>query len=657
MSFHAFTEHASYDLKIIPKAVLSLLITIAISFLAVARADDSGIKDAAPHRNTNIVHGNRWTKIPLDRVCGEAPAPAQQKYGRPIVSPPSNSNGPIINLSDFGAVADGYSPSSPDPDRNLAALNAAISKCRERHASRLTVARGVYRIPSGKTILFEGLSNFTFDGRGSTFLFDQINGGPAFKIEKCNQTMFCNFNLDWDWKKDPLASIGRVTKVASDSLSFEMHFESQAPSAPNRWLTMTPLDERSRAPGAGTEFSELAPTKIELLDPKTVRVCTSRPLAPIVGKLYLLRHYADAKDGIAMDSNKHLSLRDVTIYSFPGIGFIVGGVQQNLELLHCRITHPGNEHRPITTTADGFHVTQSQGFIKLDHCDFGYMGDDCINIHDNIHMGLRRVDAHTLVAERISNESCPFGAGDFVELRNPDLSLTGFTSRLVQAKQDWSKKETTLVFEDELPSHISSDAILLNLRYGSHNYSIRDCFFHENRNRGIVSHSAIGLIEGNRFFHNQQAALHLVAEVNETRAKGFGARNVVVRDNRFDDVNPSGAHDGAALYVSVDVGGAPTRYPLLENILIEKNVFTEMTGPAIEAASFKNLVVRNNHFINREAVPLNLPMRGGIRAECGHGLWVEENTWTTENRVASPALWYDAETTKKIICRQNQLKE
>jgi hypothetical protein len=62
---------------------------------------------------------------------------------------------------------------------------------------------------------------------------------------------------------------------------------------------------------------------------------------------------------------------------------------------------PENERRPITTTADGFHVAQSQGFIRLEDCDFGYLGDDCINIHDNIHSGVRRVNAHTLVATAI----------------------------------------------------------------------------------------------------------------------------------------------------------------------------------------------------------------------------------------------------------------
>jgi len=49
-------------------------------------------------------------------------------------------------------------------------------------------------------------------------------------------------------------------------------------------------------------------------------------------------------------------------------------------------------------------------------------------------------------------------------------------------------------------------------------------------------------------------------------------------------------------------------------------------------------------------------MRGSIRAEFGSGLWVEGNEWTTQNGIDLPALYYDAETTQKIDCQGNRLK-
>ena len=49
-------------------------------------------------------------------------------------------------------------------------------------------------------------------------------------------------------------------------------------------------------------------------------------------------------------------------------------------------------------------------------------------------------------------------------------------------------------------------------------------------------------------------------------------------------------------------------------------------------------------------------MRGSVRAELGTGLWVEGNAWTTKTGVETPKLFYDAETTRSIVCRGNQMK-
>lgn len=610
-------------------------------------------------RNMKVIDGNGWAIIPLATVFGNAPLPATPTGAQPFtVDPPANPNGPVLNLADFGAVPDGDAPPSAGPDRNLAAFRAAIAKCLEVKASKLVVPKGIYRITSGDTIIFDGLTDFTFDGGGSTFLFHQIKGGAAgVLIKNCTRAVFSHFNLDWDWKIDPLASVGRILKVAPDSSYFEMQFETMAPLDPKRWITMNPLDEKLRAPGVGQEIGVPTPKRIESLAPQTVRVWPAKPISPKIGQLYLLRHYTFDKDAFVMSSNKHLSMQDVAIYSFPGNGFQTGGDQDHIELLHCRITYPPNERRSITLTAGGFMLDQSHGFIKLEDCDFGYLGDDCVDIHDdNTHLGVRRMDDHTLVATNIVPWRCPFSVGDPVEIRNGDYSPTDFTGTLKEAKGNYKTHETTLIFEQAIPSHVPSDAILYNHRYATPNCIIRNCYFHENRARGVLCNSGDCLIEGNHFFHNQHAALHLIADIEPSWGEGFGARNVIVRNNTFESSNPAGAHDGAAVYVSADINNNPSHYPLLENLLLENNRFQETTGPAIEARSFKNLVIRDNSMINLEKALMVLKMRGSIRAELGSGLWVEGNEWTTQSGITSPSLLYDSDTTQKIVCQGNRLK-
>jgi len=603
--------------------------------------------------------GSGWAQMPLTSAApaAEASPPAITGAQPFTVDAPNNPDGPVLNLADFGAVADGNAPPLPGPDRNLIAMKAALAKCKSVKASKLIVPKGIYRFTSGSTIVFDGLTDFIFDGNGSTFLFHQVKGGAGMSLKNCNRTVFRNFNMDWDWKIDPLASIGRVTKLGPKTAWFEMRFDDKAPLNPKRWITMNPLDEKLRVPGAGEEFGNFGPRKIDSIDLKTVRVWPTWAVPAKAGQLYLLRHYTFEKHAIVMTSNTHLSMQYVTIFSFPGEGFIVGGDQHHFELLHCRITFPDKERRPITTTADGFHVDQSQGFIRLKDCDFGYMGDDCVNIHDNIHSGFTRLDGHTLVAENLLGWTCPYAAGDKVEIRNGDFSPTGFSGTLKSATSDYKKKNVTLVFDQELPAKIDPDAILFNHRYNSHNCIIQNCYFHENRARGVLCNTADWLIEGNRFYHNQHPAMLLITDVSSSWSEGFGARNVIVRNNQFETSNCMGTGDGAAIALSAAVNGVISSYPLIENILFESNTFKDMNGPAITAASFKNLVIVNNKLIDSVYPHVTPKMAASIRAELGNGLWINGNDWTTTAGTPIPYLFYDPQTATKIDCAGNRLQK
>jgi hypothetical protein len=124
--------------------------------------------------------------------------------------------------------------------------------------SSASLLRTPNKPPSNEKACGAGLLHRGPRGGGSTFLFDKIKGGAGIGINHCNRAVLSNFNLDWDWKVDPLASVGRVTAIAPNSSFFEMRFETTAPLDSKRWLTMNPLDEKLRAPGTGEEFSGFA---------------------------------------------------------------------------------------------------------------------------------------------------------------------------------------------------------------------------------------------------------------------------------------------------------------------------------------------------------------------------------------------------------------
>ena len=149
----------------------------------------------------------------------------------------------------------------------------------------------------------------------------------------------------------------------------------------------------------------------------------------------------------------------------------------------------------------------------------------------------------------------------------------------------------------------------------------------------------------------------LITDVSSSWSEGFGARNVIVRNNQFETSNCMGTGDGAAIALSAAVNGVISSYPLIENILFESNTFKDMNGPAITAASFKNLVIVNNKLIDSVYPHVTPKMAASIRAELGNGLWINGNDWTTTAGTPIPYLFYDPQTATNIDCAGNRLQK
>jgi hypothetical protein len=81
--------------------------------------------------NLKVLPGSGWAALPLTSASGKASMPTPPTGAQAFtVNAPSNPSGPVLNLADFGAVADGSTPSSLGPDRNHAAFVAtSIPPC------------------------------------------------------------------------------------------------------------------------------------------------------------------------------------------------------------------------------------------------------------------------------------------------------------------------------------------------------------------------------------------------------------------------------------------------------------------------------------------------------------------------------------------------
>jgi hypothetical protein len=267
-----------------------------------------------------------------------------------------------------------------------------------------------------------------------------------------------------------------------------------------------------------------------------------------------------------------------------------------------------------------------------------------------------RVDDNTLLATKLALWRCPFAVGDEVELRKPNYSPTGFKGVLTAVKPDYKSNQVILTFDSTLPPHVASDSIIMNSRYDSRNFIIRNCYFHENRARGMLCNSPDGLVEHNRFFHNQGSAILCLTDCGPTWCEGPGAQNIVFRENTFEQANSCGSSNGATIATYAKNGGVISGYPVIKNILIENNIFKECPGPFLYAQSFKSISLVRNTFSNSEKPPLDVKLRGSIVAQNGSVLQVEDNSWTTKNGLPTPELLFAPESVRDVSCKNNVLK-
>jgi parallel beta-helix repeat protein len=536
-----------------------------------------------------------------------------------IVEKPSNASSEEISVALFGA-------STESCICNHEAFRKAIEHCAKNKIHKLIVPKGKYFFHSeGDNVQFhlhfKDLKDFIFDAQDSEFIFTTIK--PFIKIENCERCIISNFTLDWYWEKEPLASIGRVINVHRYGDYFDCLFPFRTSVEEDMKIQIvTPFNSSSLTAGCskGIEFRPyknnfIIPLSSNNINDKMYNLV--RELSNIInsvekigpnilrlymtntswcrekihkGQVYNFRHYEYHSPAVTFSGN-NLTLENITIYSCPGHGFLGTGNLHHFHMKKCKIMKKPGTDRSISCTADGCHIGSSQGYFIMENCDFSYSGDDCLNIHDNSSMGIKQIDSQSIIVEK----PIYFNKGDIIDFRNNDLSPIGFSSSIAQV--EYIDAKCKLTFVDKLPDKLEDSTILFNKSYDSSNYIIRNNLFHRNRARGILIQSSNGIIEGNRFYNIQGAAIQIEAGAESRWSEGYGVRNVVFRNNLIEscDVN---RWTMAIIYMGVYLPFGRTSYPIFSNITFEKNTITDCPRLAFFLSSCEDITLKNNVIIN-----------------------------------------------------------
>ena len=505
------------------------------------------------------------------------------------IARPNEKSCRSVNASDFGV--------STAADDNYSAFCKAIEYCKANPNITLKVDGGKYYFRTDKAIMLDGLKNVLIDADGAQFIFENPN---YFHIVNCNCIEIRGLGITWNLDVSRLASLVKIRNASKESQSFELEFtELNEVSADIPIMAFTKYDSEALTPGTRQDFKEnyvyQFPGSIKTVEKtghNVLKVTHDGSLDNYTdGEVYLLRHHVYGGNAFNVYNTSNITFSGIKLYAVAGMGWLIENRSEHFQLLGCVIgLDPEHDDNRISTTADGVHIANTNGKFRISGCDFSFMGDDDVNVHDNIATVTDKLDEKTIEIYTNANN---FAAGDTAIFSSKGFDRLGFSAEVTSVE---GKK---LTFDKELPDYIVKDCIVSNGSIDSGNYVISGNYFHENRARGLLLQSNNGLCENNRFYKIMANPIKVIMDISSGLwLEGTGVNGLVIRNNSFVECNV--VEWSAQISISTNIDGKSADSTLFYNITVENNSFDNFYGRLVDASNVSNLKICGNRLNNKD---------------------------------------------------------
>ena len=505
------------------------------------------------------------------------------------IARPNEKSCRSVNASDFGV--------STAADDNYSAFCKAIEYCKANPNITLKVDGGKYYFRTDKSIMLNGLKNVLIDADGAQFIFENPN---YFHIVNCNCIEIRGLGITWNLDVSRLASLVKIRNASKESHSFELEFtELNEVSADIPIMAFTKYDPETLTPGTRQDFKEnyvyQFPGSIKTVEKtghNVLKVTHDGSLDNYTdGEVYLLRHHVYGGNAFNVYNTSNITFSGIKLYAVAGMGWLIENRSEHFQLLSCVIgLDPEHDDNRISTTADGVHIANTNGKFRISGCDFSFMGDDDVNVHDNIATVTDKLDEKTVEIYTNANN---FAAGDTAIFSSKGFDRFGFSAEVTSVE---GKK---LTFDKELPDYIVNDCIVSNGSIDSGNYVISGNYFHENRARGLLLQSNNGLCENNRFYKTMANPIKVIMDISSGLwLEGTGVNGLVIRNNSFVECNV--VEWSAQISISTNIDGKSADSTLFYNITVENNSFDNFYGRLVDASNVSNLKICSNRVNNKD---------------------------------------------------------
>ncbi|MCQ2446032.1 MAG: right-handed parallel beta-helix repeat-containing protein [Clostridia bacterium] len=519
----------------------------------------------------------------------------------------------MINGADFGVV--------PENRDNTEALQAAFDYMAEHPGTRLTLTRATYRFATAKRIVMKAITDGMFDGCGAELVW---SAKGYFDLVSCKRFEVRNLFIDWDWEGAyRLADMIRVVGKGEGWTEFE-HFEVEEVQK-NPWQSINQYDPVFLTPGCenGKEY------EINYLTPATKKIEYPGGNHSIlyhdglledaeIGEVYCLRYEMYGTNAFVTMASEHITFRDVTVWSVPGMAFIVTAATKYFHFDRCVVAKKPGANRNISATTDSMHIGNSGGYAIVENCDFSFAGDDGINIHDNVGLITEKIDERTFIVQTRLN--CL--EGDTIGLLRDDICDIDFTAK-VEKLEKLDAKYQRITFDRPLPEGCGVNWVTFNTKFSTRNYIFRNNYFHENRARGLLLGASCGLVENNVIYRTQGPAIWTVVDIEPRWSEGTGVHDLTVRNNKFIDCDVNAWASCVYIRTLIPAGDSPA--PVFRDITYENNVFENCPSYAMSIRSAANVKLIGNTFRTSAPRKNEHEERGAIEIEKCKDVEIRDN--------------------------------
>ncbi len=488
-----------------------------------------------------------------------------------------------INASEFGMNENEYD--------NYSAFSKAIEYCRQNEYTRLLIPAGSYYFRTDSRIDISGLKNVIIDGEGAEFCFSHAD---YFSISECECVEIKGFSVHWNDENGRLASLVKIKNSDKVNHVFDMEFTELNNVDENIIISaFTQYDSETLTPGTRDGVKEAYiysnPDIIvsrEKTESNVLRITHNGTLDNFSdGDVFLLRHNVYDGNVFNVTNSSNITFSDISIGSAAGMGWLITERCTRFQLIDCTIgLENSDKAERVSTTADALHIANTNGYFRISGCDFSFMGDDAINVHDNVYTVSELTGGNKLT---LYTNAPTFKPGDNAVFCDSKYNKIDFTANVI------SVDGNTVTFDRDIPDSVTVGSIVQNGSIDSANYVISNNYFHENRARGLLLQSSNGLCENNSFYKTMGNAIKVIVDISSGNwLEGTGVNTLEIRNNTFSSCNVS--NWGAVIDVSTNINGEIANSAMLKNIYINNNTFEKCKGNPLSVSNANNLVFKSN---------------------------------------------------------------